>query len=134
LYNKKILTDYLFGFNFNQLVVPHSRRPLTKDDVIKISHKLYNRFYYDFNSVDTDSVYAAIDTDEDETDDEITSTPATTAPATTAPVRPLERSDRAARNRRMFPRNFTVDIPENVLNAMQIVNDWYQNTVDDLNL
>jgi hypothetical protein len=133
MYNKKILTDYLIGVNFNQLLVPHSRRPLTKDDVMKISQKLYNYFYYDFNSFENDSVYGAIVIDGDETDDEITSAPVVQAPVVQAPERPLERSDRAARNRRMIPRNFTVEIPENVLNAMQIVNDWYQNTADDLN-
>jgi len=104
-YHKKTLCDYFSNKDFENLLVPHSRRHLTKSETRMISSKLYKKFSPLFESEEIS------DSDMSQGQD---------------------RPYREARNRRIVPREFTVDIPENVLESMRIVSEWYMQIVEDM--
>ncbi|ABT14371.1 hypothetical protein MT325_M817R [Paramecium bursaria chlorella virus MT325] len=104
-YHKKTLCDYFSTKEFENLLIPHSRRQLTKSEARMISSKLYKKFSHYFEPEETSNF------DQSQVED---------------------RPYREARNRRIVPREFTVDIPENVLESMRIVSEWYMQIVEDI--
>ena len=103
-YHKKTLCDYFCAKDFENLLIPHSRRQITKGEARMISSKLYKKFCQQFESEETSE------------------------PELSQGERPY----REARNRRIVPREFTVDIPENVLESLRIVSEWYMQVMEDI--
>lgn len=104
-YHKKTLCDYFCAKEFENLLIPHSRRQITKDEARMISSKLYKKFSHHFGSEETSESDSS---------------------------QGGERPYREARNRRIVPREFTVDIPENVLESMRVVSEWYMQIMEDI--